>query len=87
MGVCALATMISLPSGLLNASRVVPVALKLPLGAAPAECASKARDKNWVTTDVVVGSRPAGMGLKAEGDPGAVSACSGAPGGATDTSD
>ena len=66
MGVAALATGISLPSGFLKARRVTPVVLGLRLG-------SKAKDKNCVTTGLDVSTSPAGMGSNAEAEPFTVS--------------
>jgi hypothetical protein len=71
IGVVALATVMGLPSRLLNASRVTPVVFSVlfaPLG-------SNASEKKCVTTGVSVGSRPAGIGWKLLGEPGAVSGC------------
>ena len=101
-GLLALATSMGLPSGLLNASRVMPptVATAEPPGGAwrrrrrpvalpeaAGECGLKVSARKVATTGVVDGSSPSGMGWNADSAPGADSTAGGEPGGDSWTRD
>jgi hypothetical protein len=63
-----------LPSAFVKAKRVTPVVFRRAVPfAAPFAFGSKASEKNCVTIGAFVGNSPAGSGLNAEGEPGAVS--------------
>ena len=74
MGAAAFATGTRLPSGLVNASRVTPLLLSAPPAVLPL-LGSNLRLKNCVTSGVVVGRSPAGMGANDDAEPGALSGC------------